>query len=162
MRNVQRKMGNIFIRFVTFTSNLVYSVVYNQSGLSTSILFFVNRTTVKWSSPSFTNSECATNDTSVYAFSKLLSLHNSVAFIIIVTAYFTPTSFLLAGAIIWIGTAKIRLDTCVPHGVHWPLIRRFYIKIQSDITVNSYPHKYFLNYSMDHLTAASSPTKRCL
>ena len=36
----------------------------------------------------------------------------------IVTVYHTSTSSLLAGAILRIGTATIRLTTCVPREVH--------------------------------------------
>ena len=41
----------------------------------------------------------------------------------IVTACHTPKSPLLVGAILKIGTEIVRLATCVPHEVHWPLIQ---------------------------------------
>ena len=43
----------------------------------------------------------------------------------ITKVYLTPTSSLLADAILRIGTATIRLATCMQHEVHWPLIRIF-------------------------------------
>ena len=41
----------------------------------------------------------------------------------ITTTYRTPTTYLLASSKSQIGTATIWLSTCVPHGVHWPLIQ---------------------------------------
>ena len=40
---------------------------------------------------------------------------------LIATAYRNITSYLLEGAILKIGTATIRIATCVQCGVHWPL-----------------------------------------
>ena len=79
----------------------------------------------------------------------------------IVTEYSTPTSSFLDGTILRIGTATIKIDTCVPRGVHWTLIQIFF-----NFTVIGYHielcHKYFLKLTMDHLTEAASPTKLCL
>ena len=69
----------------------------------------------------------------------------------------------MAGAILRIGTAKIRLATCVPHEVHYLLIfKAFGSLLKSDSTVNSDHHKYFLRFPMVHLTAAAYTTNLCL
>ena len=87
------------------------------TGLSASILFFVNISTGRWSAISFTITQCASNDTSVDALYTSFYLHGYVDFFIM-TEYHTPTSSLLDGAILRIGTAKIRITTCVPRKVH--------------------------------------------
>ena len=61
--------------------NLTGGRVTTGTGLSKSILSFVNRTTGWWSSISFTITECVEKDNSVDAFSISLSIHDSVAFL---------------------------------------------------------------------------------
>ena len=95
--------------------NFIGGLFLTKIGLSVSKLSFFNMTTGRWSATCFTNAECAIKDTSIYSFSTPLSLHDSVAFFI-AKVYCTLTSFLIAGAILRIGTATIGLATCVPHG----------------------------------------------
>ena len=38
----------------------------------------------------------------------------------------------------------------------------FFSPLQSESTVSSDPHKYFLKFPMDHLTETASPTKLCI
>ena len=46
-----------------------------ETGLSVSMLYFVNRTTGRWSAPYVTNSDCAAKDTSFDELSTSFSLH---------------------------------------------------------------------------------------
>ena len=81
----------------------------------------------------------------------------------IVTVCHTTTSSFLVGAILLIGTAIFRLSTCVPREVHYLLIqKKIFSPLQYDSTVNSDPHKYFLDFPMDYLTADAYTTKVCL
>ena len=66
--------------------------------------------------------------------SKLLLMHSSrhcssriLWICYIVTAYNTPTSYFLAGAILQIFTAITRIATCVTREVHSPLIQSIFV-----------------------------------
>ena len=61
------------------TKNLTCVRFTTGKGLSSSMLSFLNMTTIIWYYPSFTNDECAANDTSVDEFYTLLYLHDYVA-----------------------------------------------------------------------------------
>ena len=96
--------------------NLTGGIIATVTGLSASILSFLNRTTGWWSAIYFTVAECTAKDLTVDAFSMSFSLHDSVDFFISIACH-TPTSSFLAGAILRTGTAIIRLATCVPREV---------------------------------------------
>ena len=59
--------------------NLIGGIFITVTGLSASIIYFVNRTTGRCSAPYFTIDEYASKETYVDALSTSLSLHNSVA-----------------------------------------------------------------------------------
>ena len=81
----------------------------------------------------------------------------------IAAACHTTTSSLLAGAILRIGTAIIRIATCVTREVHYPLIKIYiFSPLQSVSTVNYDTQKYLLNFHMAHITADDSPKNICL
>ena len=65
--------------FVVTPINLIGGRFTTGTGLSVSILYFVNRTTGRWSAPYFTNAWCADKDTYVDVLYTSFSLHDSVA-----------------------------------------------------------------------------------
>ena len=77
----------------------------------------------------------------------------------IATAYHTPTSSFLDGPILRIGTATIWLATCVPIGVHWPLILILFSPLKLNTTLDYDKHKDPPKFPMSHLTTTDSLTK---
>ena len=97
--------------------NLTGGGFTTRTGLSESMFYFVNITTGWWSASSFTIDGCAAKETSVDAFST--SFFSTIMWLsCIVTECHTPTSSLMFGAILRIGTATIRLANCVPREVY--------------------------------------------
>ena len=70
----------------------------------------------------------------------------------------------MAGAILKIGTATIRIANCVPSGVHSTLILRIFSVHYNQIVqlIMPPPPKYFLNFPISRLTAAASTKKLCM
>ena len=63
------------------------------------------------------------------------------------TEYHTPISYLLAGSMLRIGTATIRLATCVPREVHYPTIQRiFAFHCNMEVTWILIPTSNFLTF----------------
>ena len=67
------------------------------------------------------------------------------------------------GAILQIGIAKIHISTCVPHGLHWPLIQIiFSVHCNQTSQIPPPPPKYFPNSPIYHLNSDDSPINMCL
>ena len=94
--------------FVGPPIELTGGIFTTRTRLSASIPSFVNSTTGRRSAIYFTNSECAAKDTSFDKFSTPLSLHDCVD-LLCHKKCLTPTSSLLAGTILIIGTSKFGL-----------------------------------------------------
>ena len=142
--------------------NLTCGRIATGTGLSSSILSFVNRTTGWISALYFTIYECAAKDTSVDAFSASLSLHNYVDFLY--HDSISHSHIILAGRchitnLYWNNLAR---HMCTTWGTLASDSKSFCIPLQSDSTISSDPHKYILNFSMDQLTVDASPTNLCL
>ena len=69
----------IIYQFMGPPINLTGGIFTTVTGLSESILYFVNWTTVRWYYPYFINDECASKENSVDALSTSFYLHNYVA-----------------------------------------------------------------------------------
>ena len=142
--------------------NLTCGRFTTRTGLSTSMFYFVNRTTGLCYAPSFTISECAAKENYEDAFSTSLLLHNSVALL-----YCGSISH---PHIIFSGRCHIKNryhnssdhHMCTPWVTSASDLNNFCSPLQSDSTVNYDPQKYFLNFPMAYLTVSCYPTKICL
>ena len=131
-------------------------------GSYASILSFVNRTTVRLSTPYFTNSQCSSEDTSIDAYSTSSFLHDSVDFlylnsilrshIILSERYYIKNWY-------W---NNLACHLCTRWVTLASGLKNFCSPLQLYSIVNSDPHKYFSNFPIYHLTVADSPTKLCL
>ena len=111
--------------FVVMPINFTGGIFTTGTGLSASMLYFVNRTTGRWSVPYVANYDCDSKDTFLMHYP-----HHCLSTIMwlccIATSYRTITSSFLDGVILQISTATIRIAACVPCGVHYPLVQRFF------------------------------------
>ena len=139
--------------------NLTGGIFTTGTGSSASILSFVNRTNGRWYTPSFNITKCAAKATYVYALSTSFYLHDFVALLY--------CDSIFNSHIIPAGQCHIKNWYCNNLAHHlcttWSTLafdsKSICTPLQSDITVNSAPHKYFLNFQMSQITADASPTK---
>ena len=140
-------------------TNLTGGRIITGTGLSASILSFVNRTNVRWCYPYFTNDEFDFNNTYVDAFSTSFSLQNSVA---LLYHNSIPNSHISLAVQChtknWY-SKNSALHLCTTWGTLASDSNCFCSPLKSDSTVNSSTDNYFLNFPMDQLTAAAYPTK---
>ena len=122
----------------------------------------VNSTTGWWFSPFFTIYGCASKRTSVDALSTSFFLYNYLDFL-----YSKSMSHSHTTLAVWCHITNSYWNSSARHlCTTWSTLaydsNNCYSPLQSDRTVNSDPHKYFLKFPMYHLTAAVYPTKLCL
>ena len=125
-------------------------------------MYFVNRTIFRCSIASFTSANCAPKDTSVGVLPASLYLHNSVDLLYheIISHYHI------------ILDSRCHIINWYHNNSSWQMCTRwctlasgldnFCIPLQSDITLISNTHKYFLNFMITHLTADAYTWKLCL
>ena len=127
--------------FVGTPINLTGGIFITGTGLSASILSFVNRTTGQWSATYFSNDKCAAKDTSVDSFSTSFSIHNYVALLyhkiklyyhIILDQQFHITNFYFNNSACHLCTTGGTLDFYSKY---------FCSPLKLDNTLNSDPHK---------------------
>ena len=96
-----------------------------ETGLSASMLYFVNSNTGRWSDTFLPMMSVLPRTILLINFP-----HNSPStilwFLNIATSYHTPTSSVMAGTISRIGNATIWISTCVPCELHKPLTKRIF------------------------------------
>ena len=132
------------------------------TGLSASMLYFVNRTTGWWSAPSFTIDGCACKETSGDAIYTSLLLHDSGA--LLYCDSISHYHIILAGCYhitnwYWKNSSR---HLCTIWGTLASDSKNVFSPLKSDTTVNYDTHKYFLNFPMAHLTASTSPKNPCV
>ena len=139
--------------------NLTGGIFTTTTGLSASVFSFLNITTGWWYAPSFTSSGRASKESSVGALSTSLFLHDYVALLyhesmsyshIILSSWYHITNW-------YCNSSACHL--CTTWGTLASDSNIFCSPLKSDSTVNYDPHKYFLDFSMAHLTTAASLTK---
>ena len=148
--------------FVGPPTNLTGGRFNTETALYASILSFVNSTTVILSATSITNSECAAKDASVDVFSTSFSFHNYVALF-----YCDSISH---SHIILSGRCHITNWYCNNFSFHpcnmWGTLdsdlENFSSPLQWDSTMNYALPNYYLNFTLAHLTVATSSKKQCL
>ena len=152
----------VIICLVGTPINLTGGIFTTGTGLSASMLYFININTVWWSAPYLTIDGFASKENYVDALATSLFLHNYVALMyrdsmshshIILSGWCRITNWYCNNSYrnlctIWVKQASDPKNFCIP--------------LQSESTVNYYPYKYILNFPMTHLTVAASLTKLCL
>ena len=137
--------------------NLAGGIFTTGSGLSASMLYFLNRTTGWRSATAFTISTCYANYTSVDAFSTSLFIHYSID--LLYCESMSHSHIILAG---WCHIPNwycksFSRHLCTAWGIFDSHSKDFWSPLKSDSTVNTDTHKYFLIFPIAHLTVASSP-----
>ena len=126
------------------------------------MFYFVNIITGWCSTPVLTISEYSSKETFVDALSTSLLLHNSVALLyrdrILHSHIIIPGRWHITN---WYCNS-FSCHLCTTWGKFASDSKKIFSPLQSDSTMNSDPHNYFLNFTIAQLTVAASPTKTCL
>ena len=125
------------------------------------MLSFVNITTGWWSAPSFTIAKCAVKETSVDAFSASLNLHDYVALLYCDSMSHSHIILAVRCHITNWYCNSSDCHLCTTWGTLGSDSNNLCSLLQSEISMNSDPYKFFLNFPMAHITEAISTTKLC-
>ena len=144
--------------FVVPPASLNGGISTTKIGLSSSNLYFVNSTTVWWSITLVGSDGCSDKDISIDALSTSFTLHYSVALLYhCIILYYHIILAVWCHIENWYCNNPDR-HQCTMYGMLASDSAIFFSPLQSESTVSSDPHKYFLKFPMDHLTVADHPT----